>query len=53
MLELVLVELDADPTLNVAINVSGLTTSDPQWLRRLVAAARATRIDPAEAIREH
>ena len=40
VLELALAELDADPALVVALNVSGLTTTDPQWLRRLRAAAR-------------
>jgi diguanylate cyclase (GGDEF)-like protein len=41
ILELVLAELEQDSALVAAVNVSGLTTSDPQWLRRLVAAARA------------
>jgi len=35
VLELAVDELEAEPGLNLALNVSGLTTSDPQWLRRL------------------
>lgn len=35
VLELAVDELDAEPGLNLALNVSGLTTSDPQWLHRL------------------
>lgn len=41
MLELVLSELEQDPALVAAVNVSGLTTSNSQWLRRLVVAARS------------
>lgn len=36
-LELAVQELTAHPGLRLAINVSGLTTSDRQWLRRLAA----------------
>ncbi|MGH6720431.1 MAG: EAL domain-containing protein [Alphaproteobacteria bacterium] len=41
VLELVLARLDADDELVVAVNVSGLTTLDPRWLRRVVAKAHA------------
>ena len=39
VLELVLARLESDPGLVVSVNVSGVTTLDPQWLRRLVAVA--------------
>lgn len=39
VLELVLARLEADHELVVSINVSGVTTLDSQWLRRVVAMA--------------
>lgn len=41
VLELALAELDRDQELAVSVNVSGLTTADPQWLRQLAAGVRA------------
>lgn len=39
-LELTLVELDANPRVNLAMNVSGLTVADRSWLRTLVSKLR-------------
>ncbi|MEX2648827.1 MAG: GGDEF and EAL domain-containing protein [Alphaproteobacteria bacterium] len=44
VLDLVVRELEDDPDLVLSLNVSGLTTADQAWLRRLVALARQ---DPA------
>ena len=37
VLEMAVMELSANPDATLAINISGLTTSDPTWLRTLVA----------------
>jgi EAL domain-containing protein (putative c-di-GMP-specific phosphodiesterase class I) len=42
-LELALRELEANPGLRLAVNVSGLTTTDRQWLRRLAALVQGRR----------
>lgn len=39
-LELTLIELEADPVVNLAMNVSGLTVADRSWLRTLVSKLR-------------
>lgn len=41
VLELVAEELNASPEVSLALNVSGLTTSDPQWLRALTSLVKA------------
>ena len=37
VLEMVVAELEANPRVTLAINISGLTTTDPTWLRSLIA----------------
>ena len=39
-LELAVDELYASPDISLAINISGLTTTDPAWLRSLIALVR-------------
>ena len=37
VLEMAVAELEANPQVTLAINISGLTTTDPTWLRSLIA----------------
>jgi len=41
VLELVLAELSGDATVKLAMNISGLSTTDPSWLRLLTSQVKA------------
>ncbi len=52
VLDLVVRELEDDPDLVLSLNVSGLTTADQTWLRRLVALARQNPALPSRLVVE-